>query len=600
MPDSSQANTSSGADVDVDAALLALREAELAIRAADYEAAYRFLQPILRNKVYPALVQSRALVDLAEINWRTGQCAEALDHCSEALPLCLQAADQRLLSRLHTIMGIAYKRISDYVRSLSHFFEALTIDRGLDARSSIGVSLSNVGSVYHEMEDYPRALEYYKDALVCNEETGNRAGLSITLGNLCDLSLALQSYHEALDYALRSAALDAELGTSSRRGRQFSSMGSALAGLGDYDQALRYYRQAVEEHERIGNFSDAARDHGNIGALYAEPKASCYSTSLAEQSMRHAIELARKYEIKLTESQFCRSLAQLLASMSRFEEAYTLMERHIYLQREISGRESMDASLNFDYQYKNAEREKILAVERTRFETTRELIHSILPPTIADRIMRGEQHIADNHSQVSVLFLDIVNFSSLAQREDARWLVSILNIIFSELDALAEREHLEKIKTIGDAYMATGGLSDDRQHHPARVLRFACAAIALFATLSKQYELPISARVGIHCGEVVAGVIGTKKYAYDLWGDAVNTASRMESHGAQGRVHVSEEFLHALENCIEAHENTHATKLHILGKVYRIEARGEIEVKGKGSMRTYFIDELSESALLIH
>jgi class 3 adenylate cyclase len=166
-----------------------------------------------------------------------------------------------------------------------------------------------------------------------------------------------------------------------------------------------------------------------------------------------------------------------------------------------------------------------------------------------------------------VLFADIVGFTPFSAKMTPRDLVHLLNEVFSAFDALARRHGLEKIKTIGDAYMVVGGLPAPRTDHAAAV---AAMALDMRDAIGARGE-GLVLRIGLHTGPVVAGVIGTSKFTYDLWGDTVNTASRMESHGVPGRIHVSDELRAAL------------------GEGWRLEERGVIEVKGKGPMRTHWL-----------
>jgi len=195
----------------------------------------------------------------------------------------------------------------------------------------------------------------------------------------------------------------------------------------------------------------------------------------------------------------------------------------------------------------------------------------VLPAPIADRLMHGESLIVDRFDSVSVLFADIVGFTKLSQTVSAEKLVTMLNELFSAFDRLAEKHGLEKIKTIGDAYMVVAGIPQPIADHAVAMAHMGLDMQTALEDYSKASGLELSIRIGIHTGAVVAGVIGKKKFIYDLWGDTVNTASRMESHGVPGRVHVT--------------EATHAA----LTGMFEFEERGEIEVKGKGMMRTYLL-----------
>ena len=216
---------------------------------------------------------------------------------------------------------------------------------------------------------------------------------------------------------------------------------------------------------------------------------------------------------------------------------------------------------------------KYLAEIEAEREKSERLLLNILPLPIAERLKRGETTIADSFAEVSVLFADVVDFTRMSAETSPSDLVRLLNRVFSSFDALSEKHGLEKIKTIGDAYMVVGGLPTPRPDHAEAIAEMALDIQEEVARLNAEMGQEVALRVGINSGPVVAGVIGTKKFIYDLWGDAVNTASRMESNGVQGSIQVT------------------AATYEKLRDKYRFEARGMIEVKGKGQMMTYFLKE---------
>ena len=212
--------------------------------------------------------------------------------------------------------------------------------------------------------------------------------------------------------------------------------------------------------------------------------------------------------------------------------------------------------------------EAALEAEHEKSET---LLHNILPPSVAERLKENPEVIADGHSPVTILFADMVGFTNLASRLSPEALVSLLNKVFSRFDALAVEMGVEKIKTIGDAYMVVAGLPQPRDDHAQAIARLALAMAAATDEVSRESGESLQIRIGIHSGAVVAGVIGQEKFAYDIWGDAVNVAARMESHGAPGKIQVS------------------ADTAALLGDDFDLEPRGEIEVKGKGTMQAFFL-----------
>jgi class 3 adenylate cyclase len=214
------------------------------------------------------------------------------------------------------------------------------------------------------------------------------------------------------------------------------------------------------------------------------------------------------------------------------------------------------------------------AAEQLRAEKERSeaLLLNILPRSIVERLRQGETVIADRISEATILFSDLVDFTALAAKLAPEQMVELLGSLFSRFDAIAAQLGLEKIKTIGDGYMVAGGLPQPRADHAVAVAEMALAMHDAADGTAVTYDQPIRLRIGIHTGALVAGVIGTHKFVYDVWGDTVNTAKRMETYGLPGRIHVS------------------AATQQILGDAFRFERRGAREIKGKGRMETFFLD----------
>ncbi len=196
---------------------------------------------------------------------------------------------------------------------------------------------------------------------------------------------------------------------------------------------------------------------------------------------------------------------------------------------------------------------------------------NILPEKISTRLKDEGKPIADGFAEVTVLFADIVGFTELSQKLSPEALVEMLNRIFSAFDDLAEELRLEKIKTIGDCYMVAAGLPDARADHVEAVARMALGMRDALARVNREGGYSLRLRIGIHTGPVVAGVIGKRKFIYDLWGDTVNTASRMESSGVADEIHVTREVRDRLADA------------------FVFEDRGSIQVKGKGEMSTFLL-----------
>jgi adenylate cyclase len=190
---------------------------------------------------------------------------------------------------------------------------------------------------------------------------------------------------------------------------------------------------------------------------------------------------------------------------------------------------------------------------------------------IAERLKKGEQSIADGFAEVTVLFSDVVDFTAFSAHTTAAELVALLNDLFSRFDAASQRHGVEKIKTIGDCYMAVCGLPKPRPDHARAMAEMALDLLRVLGEFNRQRGTNLQVRIGLNSGPVVAGVIGSTKFIYDLWGDTVNVASRMESTGVPGAIQVTESVYQELCGA------------------YTFEERGLIEVKGKGKLRAWIL-----------
>ncbi len=218
-----------------------------------------------------------------------------------------------------------------------------------------------------------------------------------------------------------------------------------------------------------------------------------------------------------------------------------------------------------------AQRRNALAALRDEQARAESLLLNILPASIAEKLKAETQPIADQFGSASILFADVVDFTPLAERLPPTEVVGVLDHLFSHFDVLAERHGIEKIKTIGDCYMVAAGVPLPRRDHAHALAQMALDMQAAMRSVDEIGHLGLELRVGINSGPVVAGVIGQKRFLYDLWGDAVNTASRMESHGTSGRIQI-----------------TRATK-DLLEDEFVCEPRGTIPVKGKGEMEAWYL-----------
>jgi class 3 adenylate cyclase len=316
----------------------------------------------------------------------------------------------------------------------------------------------------------------------------------------------------------------------------------------------------------------------NILALTAILKEQGYQVSAATNG-RQALEVLERLRPDLI------LLDVMMPGMDGFETCAQIKAsaqgRDVPLIFLTSRNETTDIVRGFelgavDYVAKPFNAHELLARVRTHLTLDRlhreneRLLLNVLPASIAAKLKQQPGIIAEGFDDVSVLFADLVGFTALSTRLEPAELIELLNRVFSSFDELADAHGVEKIKTIGDSYMAAGGLPEPRADHLAALAAMALDMHDRVRELNRDFD-GITLRIGLHCGRVIAGVIGTRKFIYDIWGDTVNTASRLESHGAPGRVHVSDAVFAQLQ-----------------GR-FGFEPRGLVELKGRGPLQTYFL-----------
>jgi adenylate cyclase len=593
---------------------------------------------------------SSAKLNIAHAYYQQGSYAEALREAEEALALALTAGNKREVGQAYKKMGFVQRRRGNFDEALDFHFKEFAISEKTGDKRDLAGSLLSIGNVYSDLGNDASTLAYYRKSLaVCEEFTYKReAAWAITnIGNTYqkqgNLDSALIYFHRAFGiqkelkntYSMAICLLN--IGDANFHLGRFSEAEAALAeglqlsttldakdliagGLsvfselsaarGNFSEAVRYGTRALALTDSIGARTDKSDALKVLSAAYAGMRGNPTALTKALSLYKEHIALRDS----LVNDQITKKAANREAKYTAEKKDAEInilkkdAENQALVRNSLLGGLSLVGVLVFVLVYSNNRRkqdntllhkqavqiqlvntelsEKNIIIEQERHALQRthallniahqeseSLLLNILPAPIAHRLKSGERAIADKFDSVTVLFADIVGFTKLSARTTPEELVQGLNAIFGHFDALAHKYGLEKIKTIGDAYMVAGGLPERSHDHAERVARFAIEMQTVMqedALRSSNGEL-VQMRIGIHTGEAVAGVIGTSKFSYDLWGDTVNTASRMESHGEAGRVHVSEEVFLALN-----------------GK-FTFEERGEMDVKGKGVMRTWFL-----------
>jgi len=512
---------------------------------------------------------------------------KALEYYYKSLQIVEENGNKSGIAANFGNIGNVFQNLSDFPKALEFHEKALLINEEMGNKNYIATNLRNIGIVYNDLSDYPKSLEYLEKALNIDEEIGNKVGISANLGNMGLTYENLKDYLKALEYHLKSLHIDEEIGNKAGIAATLGNIGSVYWNLSNYPKSLEYSEKALQINEEIGSKVGVSINLLNIGVVFSKKESSYYNGKKAEEYLHSSLKLAEEIGAKDILKELYEQLYMLRLNEERYKEALECKLNSISLEKEIQSIEAKKQAERFDIDRKSAEREKQIVIERTRYEEREIILRNILPDSVTDRLVKGENPIADHFDSASVLFMDLVGFTTLASIAPPKQLVYLLDAIFQKADDLIENYGLEKIKTIGDGYLAVANVTTPLEDHQKATAQ---AALHLLETM-KDFVVKIPTdlgdtewikdmndleiRIGIHTGEVVAGIIGENKYTYDLWGDAVNVASRMESNSEAGRIHISDSFAKSIEQHPE----------------FNLIPRGEITIKGKGLMKTYWLEK---------
>ncbi len=554
-----------------------------------------------------------SLLARADAMMLRGSYADAEELLVKALEIFKSIGDEEKQGGALNGMGIVLSETGKYTRALEAFHQCLEVSERLGLKGSLGAVTNNMGSIFSGTGDNPTALEYFMRALALHKEVDNKYNVANTTQNIGDIYASTGEIEKGLEFLRQGFDLQQQQGNKGYAAGACSQIGKYTAELGDMEEAEKWFSRGIDIAKDSGDttslanvflgqafffhktkrYEDALQvlaDNEDIIAL--QPSMQTGSKTLrakiylAKQDLATAKELLEQALDEVTSRNERKEMANLhkdlrdIAKQNGDLDGYiSHNEDYQSLSDEISGASSARKMAMQD-------KERELANERREREREREILYGALPQHVADRLIKGED-VADNYDSASVLFLDIVGFTRIASSIPAGHVVHLLESIFGVCDEICALHGVTKIKTIGDSYMAVAGVPDEQGDH---VVRAAKAATEIQSALTVlRLKMPeelgdtswtkdigeVHARVGLHCGAVVAGVVGKKRLQYDVWGDAVNVSSRMESSGEPGRVQVSDDFQKELSS---------------LSSEFTILPRVAQEIKGKGLMQTFWIE----------
>lgn len=469
-----------------------------------------------------------------------------------------------------------FNKHGDYVRALEYYSKALELHTTYQAQDGIGRALGHIGTVYFQMNEIDKAESYLYKALEIHEAIEYKRGIETWHEILGDIMLAKGDPDSALRHYTSAIEVNRELGNKATEAIHIGSLGDVHVSKGNYEEAYACYELALPilwEYDRIGDFFDVQL---SMTRLLSNPEFTRYHPLEAEKLLLQSLDSIRENSLKSIEREYLKQLAIYYKSSGQWEKALSMYEESVSIHEELNSNDVRNTirEMEFQKEYNQMEQKRLLEV--IRLQEKEQLLHEILPSHVADRIIGGEKTIAEECDDMTIMFADIVGFTTLSEHMKPSEIIELLNTVYSKLDFLADTYGIEKIKTIGDAYMAISDSREDTVHHKLKMLTFAKEILSICSDIKLKSGKSLEVRIGIHSGPTVTGVIGTRKLSYDVWGDAVNTAARMESYGEPGTIQVSKEFYESIRNIDEMVHTTVITEK-------------EIAIKGKGLMNTVLL-----------
>ena len=490
----------------------------------------------IREKIGNKQGIARSLNSIGNVYYDQGNYPQAQDHYQRSLKLYEEIGDKRGIATSLNNIGSNYKNQDNYSKALDYYQRSLKIQVEIEDKWGIAYSLNDIGSIYKKQENHPLALDYFQRSRKIREEIGDISGLTLTLSNIGNIYLEQDRYNEAIVTCQRALSLGEEIGTIYLQKEPCSCMYEANKGLGKSTKALEYHEQLTILNDSLFN-EESTKKLTQLSMQYDFDKQE--AATEMEQEKKDAVAAQELKQRKLERNGFIGGFAVVLLFAGVF-----------FRQRNRIGKEK---------------------------ERSEELLMNILPKEVAEELKAKGHSDAQLIDHVTVLFTDFKGFTALSEQLSPKELVADLHTCFSEFDRICEKYGIEKIKTIGDAYMAAGGLPTVNNTHALDVVK---ATLEMAEVVEKAKAEKTAAnhpffevRIGVHTGPVVAGIVGVKKFQYDIWGDTVNTASRMESSGDVGKVNISEATYEMLKDNSE----------------FVFESRGKIAAKGKGEMEMFFV-----------
>lgn len=547
------------------------------------------------------------LIQLNDLYYLEGNFEKARNYCEEAVKLYHSSGDKKGISGMYNNIGNSFSEEGKYALSLEYYLKSLNIRESINDEKGMAASYNNIGILYLDQSNFSESIVYLKKSLAIREKLDDKKGIASSYNNIGNVYSRQKNFNSAIENYQMALKSRLENGDKLGASETHNNLGAAYDEIRNFDLALKHYLESIKLKEEIGDEEGLAYSYINIGEYYTTQ----HIFGLAEEYLIKSISLARKFNAKDLLMAAYNSLAVCYEAKNDFRNAY--LNHVLYAQtkdslfNEESSRQIAEMKTKYETEKKEQQitllskdkelqdaqlnRQKIIIwsvagglfvvlvlsafIFRER-KKSEKLLLNILPAEIARELKQSGKATAKHYESVTVMFTDFKGFTGIAEKLSAEELVSELDFLFRKFDEIISKYSIEKIKTIGDAYMCASGLPTPNTDHAENILK---AALEIQAWMQSQKSMsvvsraePWQLRIGIHSGPVTAGIVGDKKFAYDIWGDAVNTASRMESSGEPDKINIS------------------GATYELIKEKFACEFRGKVPAKNKGEIEMYFVN----------
>jgi len=515
-----------------------------------------------------------------------GQLELSLDYCMKALTIFEELKDSNNMAKVYNSLGSRYSEMGMNDKAIEYYQHAIEINEKHQNKSRLVKNYGNLGTIYSVLDEHEKALDYYTNAYMIQKDLNNKLDMSITLSNMAIVYRNMYEYDMALNFAEQSYTLAIETDDEIGKMIYFTTTAQIHKDQEQYDKALKQFLIAESMADSIGARQTLLEIYSGLADVYAHvddfEAAYVYNEKYNEERISLLDDEKNKALKKITEFEEEKKQTQIDLLTKDAEISEQEVGKQKIIRNSVAGAGGLILLIAIliwsRYRYvkktRNTLAEKNVIIQDEK-EKADDLLLNILPAETAEELKNQGASKARGYDMVSILFTDFKGFTRMAEMLTPDELVAEIDHCFKAFDNIISKYKIEKIKTIGDAYMCAGGLPIPNKTNYIDVVNAALDIRDFMLTLKenriKKKEPFFEVRIGVHTGPVVAGIVGIKKFQYDIWGDTVNIASRMESSGEVGEVNVS------------------GTTYNLVKNKFDCTYRGKVEAKNKGAVDMYFV-----------